>query len=128
MIQPNELRIGNFILRGSLIAEVVGIESDDLTLIDSTGIETYRNDGDIQPISLTPEWLERCGFIDPPQNGMAHRRDINGADEFCMYWIAREFRYQTQGAGFTRILPVYFVHQVQNAFFALTGQELKVKL
>jgi hypothetical protein len=108
----NELRIGNLVLDGkNRIVEVdsitelgINIEHDSLTLF----FEPFNPFGDednndvIKPIPLTEEWLLKFGFE-------------------CVYTLDRSFQHLDCE------YDLEYVHQLQNLYFALTGEELTIK-
>lgn len=120
MIDPKELRIGNYLFDKDWDA-VRAIGATDIYNIAIKGSDNY------DPIELKPEWLEKFGFIDPAKNGLAYRKEINLADEFCWYVQDGFLRYQTIGSGFTRArMHIKQVHQLQNFFYWHTGKELEI--
>jgi len=139
-IEPNELRIGNLVLDNqNRQGEIFIIEPEKVwvKLKTSIGTSAYINDiGQIKPISLTPDWLAKMGFAENlldkynPSEGVYYTKEINdkkycdlsfidgdknGIFEVCLFPYTDHFRYQ-------------YVHQLQNLFFALCGQELKITI
>lgn len=150
MIKANELRIGNLINNGFKTVVVRGIDAEGILLSMRLVCRSFDWNGrpeteyerlylgyDLaEPIPLTPEILEKCGFVDPSENGWGCRLSINSADELCWYrqdgpeWggHGNTVRYQSKGSGFTRDFNVKYLHQLQNLYFALAGEELTVNL
>jgi hypothetical protein len=68
-----------------------------------------------EPIPLTKEWLLELGF---EYNGVIYEIDeylVRFTSQFIVaYWIDSGF-----------MTKIKYVHQLQNLYFALTGQELK---
>jgi hypothetical protein len=83
-------------------------------------------DNEYSPIEITEDWLIDLGFKDlsSVNNKMAYRLDVNSVDELCWYKQDNNVRYQTKASGFTRDFNIKYVHQLQNLYFALTGDEL----
>lgn len=84
------------------------------------------------PITLTPEILEKCGFIDR-SGTLANRRGfgLQLFDRMEIVWYVQEgyIRYQTKVQGFTHTFEhIKYLHQLQNLYFILTDQQLKIKL
>lgn len=150
MIKANELRIGIQVFYNGAMAEVKGfIKNDDslgtvIVYIASEPIPNYSrkpvSPRDIDPIPLTPEWLERIGFN-------AYQKVIVGFDEELQYSYRNHnleltftvaYVRDVTGADITRIrirldgeilfVPkaIVYLHQLQNLFFALTGEELTI--
>jgi len=131
MIKANELRIGNRIRVYSDIVEVTDIADDGII-----GTTAYFDgqmgccgctDSMAEPIPLTPEILEKCGF--------EQKEVVNSDQDDRTFWAHPKMNYYTYdgkkfdaGYGFGDLDHVKYVHQVQNLFFALTGEELEVKL
>lgn len=127
MITPNELRIGNYLyIHGSHAP----IQAGWFCLIGAG-----KNLPDHEPIPLTPEWLERFGFkkyIYHEERNLRHAYIIpNEALEHIVLIpfadghgvVENNFCIKDQ-----RKSPmIKHVHQLQNLYFALTGEELKIK-
>lgn len=113
MIQAQELRIGNLVNRnGELFAiEILHIAN---TMIG------------FEPIELTPNWLLRFGGvenelvpfyeIDMPRN--IGYISINPSNHII--WLKHRRTDSALNPG-----SMLYVHQLQNLYFALTGEELK---
>lgn len=138
MVKVNELRIGNLLLwntehAGGGISKVISVTEIGYKIKSQTGchpsLDEYK---DIEPIPLTPEWLERCGFA---ENDRGYYVLVSGG----FYLLKNDLKDETGAIdGFALVAagshglvqkPIYkHLHQLQNLFFALTGEELNVKL
>lgn len=124
MIQPNELRIGNWVLFPNVFAEF------DQRPIES-GEEIDRHAHGLNPIPLTEEWLLKFGFeISTLSNGVKFIY-LNYflslvICESCSGMHLVLSRYEN-GSLVDFAVRVHYVHQLQNLFFALTGKELELK-
>ena len=115
-MKATELRIGNWV-------EIQGLESK-IILVDTEGCiceneycEDFENNNitqNLQPIPLTEEWLLKFGFEYSDLNGDSGLWKI---PPFQIYGKYNQFIYDYR-------LDVNYVHQLQNLYFALTGQEL----
>ncbi len=112
-MKASELRIGNLVMYSSAIS-----------------MNEYKINECVEfperfcPISLTEEWLFKLGF--------------QGMDEYGLYSHPDNELFQVHhafldehwdhiwDAAFTAA-PIDHVHQLQNLYFALTGQELTIK-
>lgn len=125
MITKESLRIGNWILAsGSLtkgaIHQVTGI---DANMVYSHNVAlSYSN---VEGISLSSEWLKKCGFVignGPADgfyvatNGIAIQRTGND------WWVCLRGR-----KGYQFIRPVNFVHELQNLHYFLIDKEIEIK-
>ena len=114
MIQPQELRIGNYYQgasRGNI--EIVTWK----TLRDLS--EGKLN---LLPITLTEEILLNFGFYEIYKSEFSIRYGIENFDEIEFKWnktFGWNFYYKT-----FCIEGIKYVHQLQNLFFSLTGKEL----
>jgi len=150
-MKAQELRIGNWVESFKNKVQVVAIES--LTIwhkrikYKSGAYSDYSGaiPSKIKPIPITPEWLEKFGFVKrlinghipeyyieatPPnyKEGRDHRlyfrcgmlKDTpkNQIDEFGWYPLF---------GGTSHRFPCKYVHQLQNLYFAITGKELEIK-
>ena len=103
-MKPNELRIGNW------------VETFEGVIQIQNGWEIDEGN-ECQPIPLTEEWLEKFGFEYSDLNGDSGLWKI---PPFQIYGKCNQFIYEYA-------LDVNYVHQLQNLYFALTGEELTIK-
>ena len=120
MIEAQELRIGNWVEMKASLAPYFKIQHGE----DIDDVIEHRL---YEPILLTPELLEKCGFeklyedeyswIGKDTIGYSITiRKMSGMMEF---YFAGQYETSTE---------IRYVHQLQNLYFDLTGQELKVSL
>ena len=103
--------------------EVSQIDVNDLAILDS------NIDYDYRPIQLTEEWLVKFGFEIGKKNyslnvGM-ELFDYAVKDKFCIWggkpgWCIVELPHIGQ-------YYIQYVHQLQNLYFALIGEELTIQ-
>ena len=104
MIKATELRIGNLLearIKKYNNSEHISITASGLMDIFSNGEKSFT---EYNPIILTEDWL--IGLKLPIEFGIG--KDIGG----IFYWINGAKKY------------LKYVHQLQNLYFALTGEEL----
>ena len=125
MIQPNELRIGNWVN--------IKVEGKDGTFDGNYQIEEIRKDvilfnngihaayRMIYPIQLTEERLLKCGF---DKAGIYYC--MGGNEDIGIVLKLNDSMYCPiiTSSG----IPIKYLHQLQNLHFALVGKELEVKL
>lgn len=132
-----ELRIDNLVLYGAhgpvLVIEVKKTGKVRVEFLSEKSIENgyYKKTMDISqfdPIPLTPEWLERCGFVKNT------REEWDGPKielEHSLEWFTikgyRSDSFMLMGSEWTMGKPFHYLHQLQNLYFALTGEELTIK-
>lgn len=135
MINPKELRIGNLL---HWQADHLGAGTSQVTLIKEDGYEIeslcgcYPVDDEmdhIEPIPMTPGWLERFGFrkfADESYHKPAMFTwrilydDFEKAASYCTC-IYPELSHRVH-----LNIRIEYVHQLQNLYFALTGEELTI--
>lgn len=119
-MQANELRIGNYYHNHGEIEKIT----------PNTILEVWRSKRSwCKPILLTEEWLLKFGFEKIENaNQYGYYLPVNnrtlcwGYDDF----ISIEFKPgQMDEFNSTLIdMPCKYIHQLQNLYFALTGEEL----
>ena len=123
MIKANELRSGNLVQGKSLSIPRLQIFNDGVTRITAYGIHVIENKQytNYKPIPLTEEWLIKCGFKYQNMLKKAYQRNLYLYKGFGIYEVKpNEFFYKK--------IQIKCVHQLQNLYFALTGDELEINL
>ncbi len=101
-----------------------------ITTPDNTNLKRreseYFDIADFEPIPLTEEWLVKLGFEETYKSQHTQRFDLISntkfgynknlkTDIYYIRWIGEDF------------IHIKYVHQLQNLYFALTGEELIIK-
>ena len=118
-VRANELRIGNWVRwnyeessEGNVYPVEYGYELDDIK----------NNPNIVKPIPLSEEWLLKFGF--EKDDGIWEHEElmwsceISGDDD--------SFNFKRLGLDLPCI-GIFYVHQLQNLYFAITGEELTIK-
>ena len=137
MIDTKELRIGNLVTTDGLVSIVLEVRDNGAYLSVKEaqyGAFRHMHSNDIMPIPLTPEWLRKLGFttldaevdievwgLDDNSNGEEFSIISDGLDTPMPLFFAYDLGYREIKK------EIQFVHQLQNLYFALTGEELTVK-
>lgn len=132
MIQPNELRLGNYVAvknHGNKVMGKVFAINGELVSVGG-GNNNYHYDL-LEPIQITEEILIQCGF---EKEIIKHYcGDYNVfvlSDEMYLHQDGHCYKWgiedEVNGCGADAEL--IFLHQLMNLYFALTGKELEVKL
>lgn len=127
MINPNELRKGNIVMVNGdkTVVEMIwpdGI-NEDVQPADTFNFSTrLYADYELDPIPITTKLLERCGF-----------EFKDGLHKFGVFEIGMDgddFLQMKMSVRINRavIVKLQYLHQLQNIYFALTGEELTIKL
>jgi hypothetical protein len=138
MIQAHELRIGNLV-KASVMVEPIQVFTITFDRRDGYFINTHIPIEDIQPIPLTPEILESLGLPDQEINekgcGWFHRGNFLVGKTKYHYHFHKNSKRLTlaivvtleKGSDTTAFAwDIYYVHQLQNLYHALTFKELNV--
>lgn len=124
-MKANELRLGNYVDLGSRIAKIIEISHLSCVVVDleetQDTIESYER---TKPIPLTEEWLLKFGFT--------FRSEIVTGVRFYDFG---SFQVKSWNDGsyvlFRKDICLFsdltYVHQLQNLYFALCGEELILK-
>jgi hypothetical protein len=105
-MKVQELRIGNYLERDVFLRHVV-VKIDARNIFD-----IWKETKEYQPILLTEERLLKFGF---------EKKGTN-----AIFWTLNNVDVWELNGGFANDLdlPIQYVHQLQNLYFALTGEEL----
>lgn len=111
IMKANDFRLGNYILSDNKIRQIEGIEGRIGTKISYKGIK------------LTPGRLEGMGFKE--YNGFYCKGMQDGKNhEMCIEKKRGEFILPI---GYDDlVIELKYIHQLQNLYFALTYEELKI--
>jgi hypothetical protein len=135
-MKVNELRIGNYVFYNSERKEfgfVSGVQeflTNDGKIAINRRLDIFYDTKDIEPIPLNEDWLLKMGFIKDEftlKFGIGLFWCKNNCDD--SYYIDFEkdlggFYIGANGYGYLR--NIEYVHELQNLYFALTGEELVI--
>lgn len=140
VIELKELRIGNLLLyKGELVCVTmlscdIDDEYEDQICFVNFGKSSNEKGGwnrslvnDLQRIPLTPEWLERCGFIKGGDYGFGIGYFWDHPQDICLVEFIDNGEFRLYGSEWTIGKDFKFLHQLQNLYFALTAEELTIK-
>lgn len=123
-MKPEELRVGNWYKSVKFGVPVRCHITDlyELCVMSDGATDDPPIKEMFEPIPLDEEWLVKFGFIYSNGVSWSMDKEYNGlvvADDDSDDWYAVEW----YGASLT---TVTYVHQLQNLYYALTGEELKI--
>jgi len=120
-MKASELRIGNLVYNKE--ENIVYVNTNHLTLL------LYGIENEFKPIPLTEEWLLKFGLEDKKTCFNLSRKEILGHD-FGDFAVSKYDDTQMKvwrGHKYIGVCHVQYVHQLQNLYFVLTGEELTFK-
>jgi hypothetical protein len=129
MIKVNELRYKNYFMHNGLIVQISGFRtySADTPLVRFENMGGEYGIKSLTPIQLTEEILLKCWFI----HKNVYTCLVDGYKEY--YISINGLIFYSDGTNNFKTaecngIIIYSLHQLQNIYFALTGEELTVKL
>jgi hypothetical protein len=127
-MEANELRIGNKLHRDELDINtgkwhqmVIDVSYHDIHNLVN-GHQMMK--GAYEGIALTEDWLTRAGFEKEYENDFMYVwRGVIFYFRMSDMSLRRDYKQKTKSS----VIEIKYVHQLQNLYFALTGQELQFK-
>lgn len=120
-MRVNELRIGNTIHFKNPKGEIVEHVVDLTTLQWLVEDESFFNKVHF-PIPITEECLLKFGFTKPAHSWIGDVFHLSEWDAYPLNWCVAMNKNNA-----IIYLKLKYVHQLQNLYFALTGEELAIK-
>jgi hypothetical protein len=125
-MKAEELRIGNLLDNCGQWCYVMGIYKNNKAELgyykDSIGFIRTLDGLQIKPIPLTKKWWAKCGFI---KDGSYYTWEWMKFYEAEDYYRPDNYYFSE---AFSDDFQLRYVHQLQNLFFALTGEELAIPI
>lgn len=130
MIKVNDLKIGNWFIdnegaycnKGDIV-KVINISEYGVNEYHDMGASGRCHFEMAEPIILTKEWLLKFGFSEYIRGG----RDIVfqrlAGSFYSVIFESNKISF-TNNVQFIMLQHIKFVHQLQNLFFCITGEEL----
>ena len=131
-MKANELRIGNYLYNTEGKIDVVNIQALEYLL--KYGDTPFCQ---VKPIPLTPELLEKCGFSDKDYKSGYIGIEIKAGGMITDFVLTKpqvlgefqkQFCWEYTAGNIPFFLKLEYLHQLQDLYFALTGEELKINL
>lgn len=126
-MKAKEVRIGNYMLIDGEVGQVYEIHS--YVPEEEWGVNGIADQYDpqdikypkVEPIPLIEEWLVKLGFTQDGWNSNCWTKISENNEDIDVYfdWYDKKYIYE-------RVF-LTSVHQLQNLYFALTGEELTLK-
>ena len=126
-MDARELRIGNLFIdnKTKTIISVIGLTEEIITFSGH-----FKNDWQAEPIPLTEEWLLKFGFESYNQKSYKLNIILDNKDTFLVFYSHSGgnimMSINDPKNDYNLIREIKHVHQLQNLYFALTGEELEI--
>ena len=130
-MKPNELRINNWVYIPQLKSnKQIGVIEENGRFITKNYDFSFSTITCLQPIPITPEILEKCGFVPNAIGQLAieilgidtHLELVSIIGGYCYLNLNQVGEFGSiQDISINRI---QHLHQLQNLYYALTGEEL----
>lgn len=121
-MKPQELRIGNLVCYNGKVVKVEQITKHKIgyhTKSNETRMN-YARLCEIEPIPITEEWLTKCEFDEPCDGVYEHNyEEFEVTKEVENWWV-------TWNGGSDFWFRIKHIHQLQNAYYLVTGKELEI--
>ena len=136
-LKCTDLRIGNLLKFNDEIVIVYELYDDSISILEDSYVKVYHIDN-FKPIELTEEVLVKIGFED--RKGYFNYSRVFGNDgDYCdsiyIYYCPRlkhfKFTHDIVKEDNLQEMDLYnikYLHELQNAYFLLTGGEMEVEL
>lgn len=120
-MKSNEIRIGNLCLKQEEIYSI--------TALDILNIEECEDRNSFHgfiPIVIEKEWINKFKFTFNEKNNEWWKASLIGSRIIKIYFETgvNQFAFTINAMQFKEIK---YIHQLQNLYFALTGEELTIK-
>jgi len=122
-MKATELRIGNYVTFTDETNTIVAISPADFAREFHKG---YHFDG-YEPIPLTEEWLVKFGYSDTNDEMYNVNIWMLGDDIHVSPVVSSTGIHGLLIYGYLKYFEDVYVHQLQNLYHALTGEELTIK-
>lgn len=123
----NELRVGNWFYRYCCNDQVMEVRAGGVIGLDKNrGIISFH---EMQPIELTKEFFEKNGFIKQHdwEEVLYYRSEDMRIEAYENYlgWVVN-----IDDERFTMVFSnnLKYVHELQNAYYVSTGEEMEIRL
>ena len=118
MIKTNELRIGNLVFLND--------KQKVWKILEGFDIDEMTENSTVDPIVLTEEWLSKAGFEKSFTNDFWY--SIKIGDKRLLVSTLGNIEIEKWDRTMIAFPDICkYVHQLQNLYFALTGNELNIK-
>ena len=124
-MKATDLRIGNLVQYSNDERIFVNLIGKTLKVTAADILSIYDDNIPVEPILLTEEWLKKFEFV---KVGNHYEKNCFNIYKYKYKdEVEIELRNDEDGELFVIELRYNYVHQLQNLYFAVTGEELTIK-
>ena len=127
-MKQNEIRVGNWLIDPRAydkeLNKKFGVDDSPYFKVTARDIQFAE---EYKPIPLTEEILLKCGW-GKGEYYSEYIDNVSLKQEVLGYNVNAKMLYIETNADIIEINHIHYLHQLQNLYFALTGQELEVNL
>lgn len=124
-MEATELRLNNLLMYEDSIVPIIGMENINEEILVKIDSETAIDSRKLKPIALTAEWFSKLGFKEAYRSQSRIRFDL---PNYCRYDFDLNSNKILEGfLFFGNYIKCNYLHQLQNIYFTLTGEELKIE-
>jgi hypothetical protein len=128
-MKATELRLGNWVKIGNIYTKIEGISTWDNLIQNSRFAERELNE--FEPIPITEEILLKCEGYDKNYGFEINETtylDFTIMGKWLYPYIIQEPEVSHLSTNCINLERIQHLHQLQNLFYALTGDELEINL
>lgn len=126
IMKATELRIGNYIEKSLKSGQGRSV-IDKVTFTNLQRIFEESGSMNFNPIQLTEELLIKCGW-GKGEYDSEYTDNVSLKQEVLSYNVNSQMFCIETNCDVIEIKHIQYLHQLQNLYFALTGQELEINL
>ncbi len=118
-LEAKDLRIGNLVINicnNEAVEVVIGVFEDEIYLSSNSSLKIE----DLTPIPLTEEWLLKLGLVYNDERKSYGNETKLSVLKVCSSFVAEVYEDAA-------VKQVRYVHELQNLYHAITGNELEIK-
>ena len=125
MIKTNDLRLNNLVKWNDSVQKITAIAFGNCLLDKNPTADYPVKITEIEPIKLTEEWIKKAGFKEIKFLNEYHvqEKGYKYLDMIIRYGVFDGHRFLFDFAN-GKCVNLKYVHQLQNLYFSITGEEL----
>lgn len=123
----NDIRVGNLFYRPCCTDQVMEVRAGGVIGLDrNRGIICLH---EMQPIELTKEFFEKNGFINQaPRNEVLYYRSEDMRMQVYENYLGWVVNIDNENCTMVFSNNLKYVHELQNAYYVSTGEEMEIRL